>query len=342
MPKLTRRKDSPNVYAWITDPVTGRKKRVSTRESNRRTAQVVADGRERRAADPNYRTGTTTLEKAVYSFITQHAALKSEGTRHMYLIKTRQLLRVMGRQRDLGDVDAQLVDEYIATRLGEGTKKSTIGKELTALRGVLKLARRHRLFPRSLDEVMPERWEGASVPKERWCQADEVWRIMAQLPAHRAAVVAFHVATGSNMAECMRAQPEDVDGDTVFLRGTKRQSRRRMAPVMPWGKPFLAYAIENGSDSKGRPMFRDWTKAMRWDLRRVCDKLGIPGVTSNDLRRTYGQWLRQAGVEPALIAVTMGHADSRMVERVYGRVPVDKLRGLIDRQLGPKGRGKNG
>ena len=333
MPKLTRRKDSPNVYAWITDPVTGRKKRVSTRESNRRTAQVIADGRERSAADPNYRTGTTTLEKAVHSFITQHAALKAEGTRHMYDVKCRQLLRVMGRQRPLDEVDAQLVDTFIAKRLEEGTAKPTIGKELTALRGVLKLARRHKLYPFSLDEVMPVKWDGASVPKERWCPAEEVWQIMAQLPPHRAAVVAFHVATGSNLAECMCAQREDVAPTCVFLRGSKRQTRRRMAPVMPWGLPFLAYALEHTPEGKGKPMFQDWTKAMRWDLRRACDKLGIPGVTSNDLRRTYGQWLRQAGVSPTLIGTTMGHADSRMVERVYGKLPVDKLRPLIDREL---------
>src|SRR5678810_1481874 len=138
MPKLTRRKDSPNVYAWVTDPVTGRKKRVSTRERNKRTAQVIADGRERRAADPTYRSGTTTLERAIHSFITQHAARKAAGTRHMYDVKTRQLARVIGLQRQLADLDAQVVDRYIATRLGEGTSKNTIGKELTTLRGVLK------------------------------------------------------------------------------------------------------------------------------------------------------------------------------------------------------------
>lgn len=333
MPKLTRRKDSPNVYAWVTDPATGRKKRVSTREPNRRTAQVVAEGRERRAADPTYRSGTTTLEKAIHSFMTQHVARKAEGTRHMYDVKTRQLARIIGLQRPLGDIDAEQVDKYTATRLREGTHPSTIGKELTALRGVLKLARRQKKFPYSLDEVMPDRWETGSKPKERWCTAEETWQVMNALPLHRAVVVAFHVATGSNLGECMRAQREDVDGASVFLRGTKRDTRRRTAPVMPWGMPFLAYALANTEDTPGRPMFRDWTSGMRWDIHRVCVRLGIPGVTSNDLRRTYSQWMRHAGVEPALIAVTMGHKDSRMVERVYGRVPADKLRGLIDRQL---------
>ena len=83
-------------------------------------------------------------------------------------------------------------------------------------------------------------------------------------------------------------------------------------------------------------MFLDWYKAMRWDLKRVCERLKIPGVSSNDLRRSYSQWLRQAGVDPSLIGPAMGHTDARMVERVYGRVPADKLRGLIDRQVGER------
>jgi integrase len=333
MPKLTRRKDSPNVYAWVTDPTTGRKKRVSTRESNKRTAQVVAEGRERRAADPTYRTGSTTLEKAIHSFMTQHAARKAEGTRHMYDVKSRQLARVLGKQRPLGDIDAALVDEFTAKRLGEGASKSTVGKELTTLRGILKLARRHKLYPHALEEVMPDRWEIDYQPKERWCTADEAWQIIKALPSHRGAVVAFMVATGARMAETMRAQLEDVGTDVVQLRGTKTAAARRPAPVMLWGKPFLDFALEHGNQRHGAPLFRDWTAAMRWDLVRVCDKMGIPRASANDFRRTYGQWFRHAGVDPSIIAVTMGHRDSRMVERVYGRVPADKLRGLIDRQL---------
>lgn len=338
MPKLTRRKDSPNVYAWVTDPVTGRKKRVSTKERNRRTAQVVAEGRERRAADPTYRSGSTTLEKAIHSFITQHAARKAEGTRHMYDVKSRQLARVIGLQRQLVDIDAQQVDRYIAVRLGEGTAKSTIGKELTTLRGVLKLARRHRLYPHPLDEVMPERWENEYHPKERWCTADEVWRLIGELQPHRAAVVAFMVATGARMAETMRARREDIGTDSVALRGTKTVGARRTAPVMLWGKPFLDFAMQHGRQDSGGPLFIDWTKAMRWDLSRVCKRLGIDGVSANDLRRTYGQWLRHAGVEPAIIAVTMGHKDSRMVERVYGRLPADKLVKLLSPHMKKRGK----
>jgi hypothetical protein len=50
--------------------------------------------------------------------------------------------------------------------------------------------------------------------------------------------------------------------------------------------------------------------------------LKIKPCSPNDLRRTCATWLRQDGAPPDLIAPVMGHVDTRMVERVYGRLPL--------------------
>jgi integrase len=57
-------------------------------------------------------------------------------------------------------------------------------------------------------------------------------------------------------------------------------------------------------------------------------------VSPNDLRRTYATWRRQHGTAPHLIGVAVGHTDSRMAERVYGRVPVESLGRLLAECLG--------
>lgn len=340
MPKLFKRPDSPNVYAWVTDPVTKRKRRQSTREANRRTAEVIAHGRERAAFDSQH-TAPQTLEAAANAFLTHPDTLAlAAGTQEMYRKKIGVLFRLLGRARLLASIDAERVDWYTAERLGEDVKRATIHKERTALRCILKLARRYKKFPYALDEVFSP-FSGKSEPKDRWCTPEEAWAIIHALPPHRGAVVAFHVATGTNLSECLRAQPEDVhklpvDGHehtVVYIRGTKRATRKRTSPVFVWGLPFLAFARENAGVTKGRPMFQDWTKAMRWDLKRVTARLGIPGVSSNDFRRTYSQWLRQRGVDPQLIGPAMGHADSRMVETTYGRLPPESLIRLIGVQL---------
>lgn len=337
MPKLSKRPDSKYWFAWITNPQTKKRDRVSTHETNKRLAQGIADARERAVFDPSSaaKGPSITFEQASRDFLDQRAALKAKATLKFYEEKIGVLAHYFGTHRALATIEATAVDEFTAKRQKAGVTKSTIGKELTALRQVLKLARRQGKYPHALDTVLPERWEGQSKPKTRWCEPEEVWRIMAELPAHRAAVVAFHVATGSNLGEALRAQREDVSADKtkVYLRGTKRETRARTAPVFPWGLPFLEHALAHAEGKTGALLFRDWYKAMRWDLKRVTERLKVKSVSSNDLRRTYSQWLRQRGVEPALIGATMGHKDSRMVERVYGVIPADKLRPLIDRQL---------
>jgi hypothetical protein len=77
----------------------------------------------------------------------------------------------------------------------------------------------------------------------------------------------------------------------------------------------------------------DWQNVRR-DLRAACKKLHIPRCSPNDLRRTCATWLRAAGTPPHLIAPLMGHADSRMVERAYGRLPVADLGTAVAAPLG--------
>jgi len=55
-------------------------------------------------------------------------------------------------------------------------------------------------------------------------------------------------------------------------------------------------------------------------LERACARAGIPRCTPNDLRRTYSTWLRADGVPNELSAPTMGHKDTRMLDRVYARL----------------------
>jgi len=61
-------------------------------------------------------------------------------------------------------------------------------------------------------------------------------------------------------------------------------------------------------------------------LERACARAGIPRCTPNDLRRTYSTWLRADGVPNELSAPTMGHKDTRMLDRVYARLPPELLR----------------
>jgi hypothetical protein len=91
---------------------------------------------------------------------------------------------------------------------------------------------------------------------------------------------------------------------------------------------LLRYALTH-AEGEDPALFLPWQNVRR-DLREACKRAGIPPCSPNDLRRTFATWLRAAGAPTDLIAPVMGHADTRMVERVYGRLAPSDLRRRID------------
>lgn len=142
-----------------------------------------------------------------------------------------------------------------------------------------------------------------------------------------------------------------MTGAEVFLRGSKTSGAPRTVPLVGFMREFVAGALpapkrvaapteDDAGPKKPRAvkLFAPWGNVRR-DLAAACERARIAPVTPNDLRRTSATWLRAAGVEPSLIAVVLGHRDSRMVERVYGRIPTDALRAALEGRLGEKTEG---
>ena len=133
----------------------------------------------------------------------------------------------------------------------------------------------------------------------------------------------------------MKARRGDVQLDSgwVHIRGTKRAARDRHILVRhPALASLLAYALEHapGEDL----LFPSWSNVRR-DLLIACEQAGIEPCSPNDLRRTYAKWMRLARVPAEIVAPTMGHRDTRMVERVYGRLSPEEVGALLTAHFAP-------
>jgi len=257
----------------------------------------------------------------------RETAGKKPGTLSMYGQKGRHLVRLLGADTLLSDIGAQQIDQFAAERLKEGAARTTVHKELVTLRGALKLARRYRQYPYALDEVMPE-FAIEYVPKERALPLHEIALLLGTLPAKRSALVGLLIATAATYpSEIDRLRKTDIDlvAGYVRLRGTKRTTRDRRVPIVDFARPWVERAV-------AYMPFERWTNVRR-DLHVACKRVEIEACSPNDLRRTMLTLLRAHGVEPSLLAVFAGHADSRMVERVYGRLAPEQLAKLLEQRL---------
>lgn len=69
----------------------------------------------------------------------------------------------------------------------------------------------------------------------------------------------------------------------------------------------------------------------RWYGKRDCDKLNPPPdwrpvtIRPYDLRHSYCTWCRDAGVDPHVLQVWMGHSDISMIMKIYDHVSDDRI-----------------
>jgi integrase len=331
----------------------GARVRRSTHCRDRKAAEARARQWERDAADPDHAAARdTTLTDALTLFLEYFegevtAGKRAPETLAAYRKQAGHLVRILEtdvagtwRPRPLASFTVCDTRAYIRQRRAEEVCDSTIAKELIPLRVGLRLAAENGRWRGDVARVIPVDFTPSYRPRQRWLTREEMHQLIAALPVNRAAVVAFVVATSAEWRAVERARRADAPtaGGAIFLRGTKRATRMREVPIESEGqREFLAFALAH-ADGEGELLFRPWGSVRR-DLRAACVRAGIDACSPNDLRRTFGSWMLQAGVPLVLIARMMGHIDTRMVERVYGQMRTEdvaaQLRAVV--RAGPIG-----
>lgn len=345
--RVFRRKGSRCWYCWI-PKLGGGVRPITTGCTDKRAAEAVAAELERRAVDPAYAVASaTTLERIVGDYIADLRRQKrAADTIEFNEKKLGTIVRLLvdegvgpkGKRQTYPltrAIDHPVLNAYIDVRQQEGVLNTTILKELRAFGAAWKLARKNKLVTQSLDEIIPK-LDDDHKDRKRALSPLELVGLACVLPRGRMAVVAFVVATGCDYSAIGRAMVLDAaDRSSVHIHGSKRGTRDRVVPIpLDIQRSLLDWALANADGGIGGRLFGAWPN-IRNDLAKACVKLGIERVSPNDLRRTYGKWLRLSGIEPHMIGPAMGHADGRMAERVYAKLSAEELaEGMALRLLG--------
>ncbi len=319
------------------------------RKSCETADKALARKRARDRTAPDYATTRTkTIEDAVrllYVALETRVSKKtgkpvSQVTKDQAREKLGHFLRLWEGKR-LSEINYAVVQAYIDERLRpkdpdvRPAKRLTVSHELGYLHQVWKLASAHEWVTRPWDALLPEGFVRDYQPRKRWLTVEELTKVLRGakvngkfvpgLDPAKGSWVAFIVATGADVGDVDRAQPDDIDWKRklVRVRGTKNAFRDRKVAIQAMTHDLLKLAEEHG------PPFPFVTgddtpaddKRPRWwvnqELRKLAAALKIDHFTPQDLRRPHGQWLRHAGVQPHLIGRMLGHADSKMADNVY-------------------------
>jgi integrase len=275
---------------WGTRTLDGVKERRTTRCTDRRAADIVAAGWERADASPRHHAAhTTTLASALLRLIADRKQRgKAAGTLTMYKQKGSHVQRVLGAETRLADIDAVAVDRFVEVRIGEGAARATVGKELTALRAALRIARRRGEFDKGIDEVMPIGWSDEYKPRKRHHSPVQLAALLNEIDVEREGHVCLIAGAGLRWSESLRVQRRDVNmseattqtidelGEVIdvppgsmYVRGTKTKGSAAVVAVSPLGVALVKRALDLGDLEPAVPLFGDW-KNVRRDLAAAC------------------------------------------------------------------------
>lgn len=228
--------------------------------------------------------------------------------------------------------------KYISQRRAEGKSDGTILKQLGALKAAVRWAK-----GKSVQVVfeMPSQAE----PRDRCLDRAEFFRLLdAAKVGHFVLWLHLAIATAGRKSAILEMTWENnIDFEEGVIRlGVKnvngaRGKARATVPMTPTVRAELekAYAMRRG------PYVIQYNGQRVANIRRAFEdaaaRADLKDVTPHDIRHTAAVWMVGAGVPMSKVSQYLGHADTRITERVYARYQPDHLKeAAAALDLGPR------
>jgi integrase len=170
--------------------------------------------------------------------------------------------------------------------------------------------------------------------KTRFLSVLEANKLLGASTPHFGDFAQATLLTGLRPGELARLQVGQFQGTRLEVSAGKGDKRRYVSLTTQGVAHFKKLTKGRQSDElmlmnrEANPPEGEAPKGKRWtaaEWRRAMDKASEaaelkPRATFYDLRRTYGSLLANARAADTVIAHSLGHADTRMVRRVYGHL----------------------
>ncbi len=160
----------------------------------------------------------------------------------------------------------------------------------------------------------------AGSARTRYLDHTDVLSLVEALEEPYRTLVALVYGTGIEISAALSLLRRDIDFDRkeIHAHGTKTKTRDRLTTVEPWAMAYVRrHARRLLPNAAVFPGLNRWTVSDKH--RAACKALGIENYQLRDSRHTYAVRAIRAGASYEAVAQQLGHADTTMVIRVYGR-----------------------
>lgn len=178
---------------------------------------------------------------------------------------------------------------------------------------------------------------------------DEEISLIKSTPHRMQTAAMIMLYAGLRRGEVLALAPEDIDtltglitvdkavrfdGNRPIITSPKTASGIRSVPIIAPLRPFVEHLTARPAASAVGSLMTDTAFKRAWDsyLHHLSRAAGHPvSIRPHDLRHTYCTMLRDAGVDMHQAMIWMGHADEKMILRVYDHVTDKRTQTSVDK-----------
>lgn len=223
-------------------------------------------------------------------------------------------------------VDRPLCRAYIARRRNAGRKDGTIRKELDILRAGLRWQNKNT---KAVFEMPP-----APLPRDRYLTKPEYRRLLdACVSPHIRLFIILAISTAGRSTAILDLTWDRVDferGLIVLADGGERRKGRATVPMTESARVALQEARQAARTDYIIEYADRRVRSVKKGVKNTAAVAGLSDVSPHVFRHTAAVWMAEAGVPMSEISQFLGHADSRLTERVYARYSPQYLRSAAE------------
>ncbi len=325
-----RDRKSPYWYARYTDPITGKRRAVSTRTANKREA--------------------TLIENEIRAQVYRDKNSESYGHKPFEDLMDAWLDHVGNRERDkyafaalVGHFEGRRLDaispanigDYKRKRASAGASSATIRKELQTFQAAVNWLNQECGW--NIPNPVAGRLPKPGDSRVRWITFEEYQRLLESCDSrapYLPDMITLAVNTGMRSGEIRGLTWDRVDlaGSVIHLApGDQKNRKYGSIPLNATARRVLAarfedgqvYVFHRGEKPVGKPI-----GSVRKAFEGACRRAGIRDFVFHDLRHTCASWLVQNGVDLARVCEVLRHSDIRQTMIYAHLAPHDALQAV--------------
>ena len=248
------------------------------------------------------------------------------------IIKRKYICDYFGKNKNIMSIKQIDIDKFKLHLLKKGRSKATVNRYLAGIKRAYNL-----LIIDGLINYNPVK-RGSMLEEDnkrnRYLTREEWLKLKKELPETIYYIVLVALLTGFRMGNVLNLSWEQINLDMRFIELLKQENKGKKVIRQPISDNLYEILQELKPKKSGylfvNPDTFEPYKDIRKSFNSALERAGITDFTFHDLRRTFGTWLLQEGVDIRTIQVLLAHSDISTTER-YLAVGIESKKLAIDK-----------